>query len=174
MNSLCSGPHRVFKRKVIEREEEKIMNNFYPTYSNYPQGYNAVPVQSARQGIIWVNGEEGARAYAMAPNSNVMLLDAENEGRFYIKSADNIGMSSLRIFEYKEILDAQPVSQMHTQTQYHNGPVEYATKQELQELKDMINSLSLQARGGGRNEQSVQPAQYRANKNVSGPNNPRE
>ena len=93
-----------------------------------------------------------------------VLLDAENEGRFYIKSADNIGMCSLRIFEYKEIIDAQPAQQCG-----NSSPVEYATKQELLELKNMINSLTLKYQGGGRNEQSLQPAQFRA-KNVSNSN----
>jgi len=150
------------------------MNNFYSPYSNYPQGYNAVPVQTNRSsGLIWVNGEEGARSYAIAPNSNVMLLDAENEGRFYIKTADNIGMTSLRVFEYKEIIDVLPNSAHMGNMGHTDQNCEYATKAELQELKDMINSLGYQTRGGGRNEQSVQSAQFRA-KNVPTANSSRE
>ena len=151
------------------------MNNFYTNpYGNYPQYNNAVvaqqmPQQTVRNGINWVNGEEGARAFQIAPNSNVMLLDAENEGMFYIKSADNIGMSTLRIFKYKEIVDTQPVNT----PQMANAPVEYATRQEVQELRDMISSLTYQHRGGGRNEQSIQSAQYRA-KNNAGSAEPRE
>lgn len=135
------------------------MNNYYQNpYGAYPQQYvsPAVPqVQNVnRQSIIWVNGEEGARAYQLAPNSSAMLLDAENEGRFYIKTTDNIGMCTIRVFDYKEIIDVTPPS-MPTQDMSM-----YATRQELQELKDMINSLK-----GGRHEQSIQSAQYRA-KNV--------
>lgn len=141
------------------------MNNYYSPYLYQTPSPVTVQQPTTRQnGIIWVNGEEGARSYAMVPNSNVMLLDAENEGRFYIKSADNIGMCSLRIFEYKEIIDAQPAQQFN-----NSSPVEYATKQELLELKNMINSLTLKYQGGGRNEQSLQPAQFRA-KNVSNSN----
>ena len=133
------------------------MNNFYGNpYGVYPQGYNSpiVPqqTQTPRPGINWVNGEEGARAFQIAPNSNVMLLDAENEGMFYIKSADNIGMCTIRTFRYSEVIDAtpQPVQQRM------NDPMsQYATKQELQELKDMITSLK-----GGHHEQSVQPSQF--------------
>ena len=34
----------------------------------------------------------------------VILLDSEAEGKMYIKVSDNIGMSSLRIFNYTEEL----------------------------------------------------------------------
>ena len=137
------------------------MNNFYSNpYGVYQPGYNGPMVpqqtQTPRPGITWVNGEEGARAFQIAPNSNVMLLDAENEGMFYIKSADNIGMCTLRTFRYSEVIDAQPVQQRM------NDPMmdQYATKQELQELKDMINSLK-----GGHHEQSVQSGQFNRPRN---------
>lgn len=81
----------------------------YPT----PYGFNANPMQSygmnattpntpQNNGIIWVQGVEGAKAYQIAPNSNVLLMDSENDGRFYIKTCDNIGMCSMRYFEYIE------------------------------------------------------------------------
>ena len=65
------------------------------------------PIQTFQQnnGIIWVQGIEGAKAYQLAPNSNIMLLDSESDGRFYIKTSDNIGMCSLRIFQYSEVTD---------------------------------------------------------------------
>lgn len=53
------------------------------------------------QGLIWVSGEVGAKSYLVAPNSTVMLMDSESE-TFYLKSTDNAGMPSLRIFDYKE------------------------------------------------------------------------
>ena len=127
------------------------MNNYYSQPYYYPQTspMPAVAANTRPNGIIWVNGEDGARAYAMAPNSNVMLLDAENEGRFYIKTSDNIGMCTIRTFEYKEVIDVQPVMH-HTDVQ-----VEYATKQDIEELRAMINSMK-----GGNHEQSLQSAQY--------------
>jgi hypothetical protein len=52
--------------------------------------------------ILWVNGIEGAKAWQLGPNSMAILLDSEADGKMYIKVSDNIGMSSLRIFNYVE------------------------------------------------------------------------
>ena len=61
-----------------------------------------VQVQQPNNGLIWVQGESGAKSYLVAPNATVMLMDSEGE-RFYLKSADASGMPlPLRIFDYKE------------------------------------------------------------------------
>lgn len=53
-------------------------------------------------GILWVQGEAGAKSWAVAPGKSVMLMDSESS-TFYIKSSDNSGMPMpLRIFDYKE------------------------------------------------------------------------
>lgn len=65
-------------------------------YNYYPQ----------TNGINWVQGIEGAKAWQMLPNSNAVLMDSEIDGRFYIKVCDSIGMSTLRSFEFKEISQA--------------------------------------------------------------------
>lgn len=57
--------------------------------------------QNVNQGILWVQGEAGAKSYLVAPNTSVLLMDSENE-RFYIKTTDSAGMPTLRTFEYKE------------------------------------------------------------------------
>ena len=89
-------------------------NNGFPmTYQQmYPQ-YNYVPQQQIQQpqvvqqpanenGILWVQGEAGAKSWAVAPGKSVMLMDSESN-TFYIKSSDNSGMPMpLRIFDYTE------------------------------------------------------------------------
>ncbi len=40
---------------------------------------------------IWVQGEEGAKAFMVAPGNSVMLMDSENTV-FYLKSSDQSGM----------------------------------------------------------------------------------
>ena len=63
-------------------------------------------VQQPNNGLIWVQGESGAKSYLVAPGNTVMLMDSEGE-RFYLKSADASGMPMpLRIFEYKETNEA--------------------------------------------------------------------
>lgn len=133
------------------------MNQYYAQpYGGMYQQPNMMAVQNRQStGIIWVNGEEGARSFVMAPNSNAVLLDAENEGRFYIKTTDNIGMCNIRTFNFKEVIDVNPNSAANS--------VQFATKQDIQELHDMMGSFKTQLdalKGGTPHEQSVQSTQY--------------
>ena len=115
------------------------MNNANP-YMSRPQAFQ--PQQN--NGIIWVQGIEGAKAYQLAPNSNIMLLDSENDGRFYIKTSDNIGMCNLRIFQYSELTD-QPVETPSVDLS------QYVTREEL---KNILAGLG----GNSNGEQSVSTA----------------
>ena len=73
----------------------------YPQY-NYQQQPVVQQPQTADNGILWVQGEAGAKSWAVAPGKSVMLMDSESN-TFYIKSSDNSGMPMpLRIFDYKE------------------------------------------------------------------------
>ena len=83
--------------------------------NNYLQNYQS-------NMINWVQGLEGAKAYPLTANSNVVLMDSENEGIFYIKVSDNIGMSNIRKFKYQEIIEP---------TKTEN---QYVTKEELKEI----------------------------------------
>lgn len=75
----------------------------YPQYNYVPQQQQVVqqaPVND--NGILWVQGEAGAKSWAVAPGKSVMLMDSESN-TFYIKSSDNSGMPMpLRIFDYTE------------------------------------------------------------------------
>ena len=106
--------------------------------------YNQNPYQKPfmypqQNGIIWVQGIEGAKAYQLTPNSNVMLMDSESNNRFYIKVSDNVGMCTLRIFEYTEI----------TNTPSND---EYVKKSDLKaEVESLVNSML----GGTSNESAI-------------------
>ena len=63
---------------------------------------NVAPVQQNNNGIIWIQGEQAAKSYMVAPNNTVLLMDSESQ-RFYLKSTDASGMPlPLRVFEYTE------------------------------------------------------------------------
>lgn len=78
-------------------------------YNLYPPQYypGAQPMQysaptQTNSGIIWVQGENAAKAYPVAAGQSALLMDSENSV-FYIKSTDQSGMpQQLRIFDYKE------------------------------------------------------------------------
>ena len=83
-------------------------------------------------GIIWVQGIEGAKAYQLRPNSNAVLLDSESEGRFYIKTADNIGMCNLRVFDYTEVTNT-PTPNIDMSA--------YVTKEELKSILAQMGGM---------------------------------
>ena len=81
------------------------VNSAYPKTTS-PSYFNSTYGAAApTNNIIWVQGIEGAKAWQLSPNSMAILLDSEMEGKMYIKVSDNIGMSSLRIFNYVEELN---------------------------------------------------------------------
>lgn len=74
----------------------------YPQYNYVPQQQQVVQQPVNDNGILWVQGEAGAKSWAVAPGKSVMLMDSESN-TFYIKSSDQSGMPMpLRIFDYKE------------------------------------------------------------------------
>ena len=83
------------------------MNNFnyIPQKNQFSSYFNpATGASASTNNIVWVQGIEGAKAWQLNPNSMVILLDSEAEGKMYIKVSDNIGMCTLRIFNYTEEL----------------------------------------------------------------------
>jgi hypothetical protein len=75
---------------------------YYPAYQ--PQMYQNqyMPQTQQQNGLIWVQGEAGAKSYPVSSGQSVLLMDSESN-RFFIKSADASGMPlPLRIFDYSE------------------------------------------------------------------------
>ena len=132
-------------------------NNGFPmTYPQmYPQ-YNYVPQQPVVQqqqvqqpqqvqqsandsGILWVQGEAGAKSWAVAPGRSVMLMDSESN-TFYIKSSDASGMPMpLRIFDYTERSTQQPQAQV---IQHHD--IDTSKFVTWDALEEKLNSLRAQ------------------------------
>lgn len=107
-------------------------------------------------GLIWVQGEAGAKAYLIVPGSTVMLMDSETM-RFYLKSADASGVPSLRIFEYNEVSHGAP-------TAPQAAPNEQGiTKAEYDELMARYDELSARI-----DRLSVPEAPKRTTKKVTG------
>lgn len=123
---------------------------YYPTQNNaYPTQMNVAPTQPTQNnGIIWVSGEAGAKAYMVAPNTTVQLWDSD-ENVIYIKSADASGMPSMKVLDYT-IRDNTP-----------KGPnlgaqSDYVTRSELQGVLDELNALKAKLDGkAAKNESAV-------------------
>lgn len=111
--------------------------------------------QTYNQGLLWVQGEAGAKSFLVAPGASVLLMDSE-ASKFYIKSADNAGMPNMRTFEYKEVLPNQSPQPLE-----ESKVAGYATQEEIAELKKQIEELKQKLEE--KNEPTIQPVKRRAN-----------
>jgi hypothetical protein len=97
--------------------------------------------QSQNNGIIWVQGQEGAKGYQLPPNSNVILMDSGGS-YFYIKTTDASGMPQMRMFSFTEVTNQLPSS-----ADTGVDVSQFVTHDELNKLKDdlgnYINSIFL-------------------------------
>ena len=86
----------------------------YPNYFNSPSltGVNGqFPTQynsMMKQEIVKVNGENGARAYQLAPNSSVLLLD-ENNPIVWLVQADGAGYKTISPYSITPYQPKPPV-----------------------------------------------------------------
>ena len=110
----------------------------YPSYNYVPQQQlNQPVVQQVTQpvndtGILWVQGEAGAKSWAVAPGKSVMLMDSESN-TFYIKSSDNSGMPMpLRIFDYTERTQQLTQSVNAIQHEQQIDTSQFITKEEFE------------------------------------------
>lgn len=101
------------------------------------QGPQMPPVQSQQNGqsMVWVNGEQEAMGYLVAPNSAVALWDS-NSPTIYLKQADASGKPSIKIYDLVERSNA-------TRTAPAQEPsIRYATKDDLDALAARVDALS--------------------------------
>ena len=82
-------------------------NNYFPMgyQQSYPQfqqpQYQQPQANQPSNGIVWVQGIEGAKAHPVQAGQAVLLMDSD-ANCLYLKSADQTGMPTLRIFDYTE------------------------------------------------------------------------
>ena len=97
----------------------------------YQQMYQPAPMQS-NNGLLWVQGEAGAKSYLVAPSTTVLLMDSEAQ-RFYLKSSDAAGMPTMKTFEYSEVTALPKAEAVYTEP-----PV---SRSEFLQLKEAVARL---------------------------------
>lgn len=156
--------------------------NYSNPYSMYPaasyqQSYAQQPAQQYTQsaqastphpvGLIWVDGEVGAKAYQMPagwmPNTPLPLWDT-NDTVIYLKSVNPMGMPNpLQKIHYElEAHKSVPVPvQSAQQGMLPSGESrpDYVTREDLERMKDELRTAISEAtatkKGGRNNESSV-------------------
>jgi hypothetical protein len=126
------------------------MYNFYPYYNNGAMPdmlgqLRSQPMQPVQQnnGIVWVQGENAAKSYPVAPNTTVMLLDSESSV-FYLKTSDVSGMPlPLRVFDYKE--RTQNPTVLPTDAPQGGFAVDLSNYVTYDQLNDILDNLGQNA-----------------------------
>lgn len=102
--------------------------------------------------INWIQGEEEAKSYSLAPNSNVALIDG-NKNILYLKSCDSMGMCTLKAFAVTELEENKPENIPQPDMS------DYVRRDEFEKLKEMINNI-----GGDANDKFVSADNGRSGK----------
>ena len=113
-----------------------LYNQPYP--ATYQNPYQPYAYQNDSNGIIWVQGESGAKAYPVQNGKSVVLFDSESE-HFFIKTTDISGMPQpLRIFSYKESNEIEVKPTIDTSN--------FITRDEFEKTIDSLKNRNYQRR----------------------------
>lgn len=127
---------------------------YFPQYQNgavpdmlnqYKGQYQQMPMQPVQQpiqsngGLIWVDNEEQAKNYLVAPNNVIPMFD-KSSSAMYIKSADGAGMPTFK--KYKLIDADEEMPKNAPKTHECTCGDKYATKEQINDLKAKLDDLT--------------------------------
>ena len=123
-----------YRPNYYDPVQQNIMGQFNQQFQQPVAPPTTQPMpQNGNNGLIWVQGEAGAKSYIVAPGNTVMLMDSEGE-RFYLKSADASGMPMpLRIFDYKERTNANTSDFKAPTSDFSELDGKYITREEFEQ-----------------------------------------
>ena len=125
----------------------------YPQYQNgavpdmlgqYKGQYQQMPMQPIQQpiqsngGLIWVDNEEQAKNYLVAPNNVVPMFD-KSSSAMYIKSSDGAGMPTFKKYKLIDVDEEMPKNAPKTHECTCGD--KFATKEQLNALEGKINDI---------------------------------
>ena len=102
-----------------------------PSYQQQQQAQNNQQSNN-NNFMVWVQGEAGAKAYALPPNTTLPLWDSEAQV-IYIKSVDGSGKPTMTILDYVD---------RNAQTDVVEQSVEYATKEQVEALNSQFATIN--------------------------------
>lgn len=152
----------VLNQQMAQLEQEyaqkkaSLMQNFYSQQQNSSwnqQNTQTAQQQSPRQNVNWiyVSGVDGAKNQIVQPGQTAWMMD-NNDPYFYVKSVDNVGSSTFRIFQFAEVQEVTPEQTAQPQIDLS----QYVQRGEFDALKAQLEEYT-----------STQPKrQQKANKGV--------
>ena len=120
------------------------VNQFAPMY-----GQPSQPSAPISNDMIWVQGESGAKAYLVAPNTTVTLWDSENP-TIYVKSADASGMPTMRVLDFVE-RNSAPLKKEKESDCHCKGKLE-VIQQKLEDFEKDIEFLKSEYKNYSKNK----------------------
>lgn len=124
---------------------------YYPQ-SNYPQpnynnAYNYQQMMAQQQTmpqiqqpnylpLTYVNGEEGAKAYIVSPNTTIYLRDSDSN-KLFIKSSDNNGKYTIEAYELTPIGENSQKAQISHES---IDPNQFISKEQLSALESKFDA----------------------------------
>lgn len=128
-----------------------VMTGYRNPYQRYYDEYLGI---NNKRGINWVQGLEGAKSYNdIKPKETVLLMDSEDD-RLFIKSCDEIGKPSIRIFRLTE--EFEKPKEVTKENNSNIDMSDYVKRDEIQNIIfDMIGGLNNVKEQSGEFVQSV-------------------
>lgn len=102
-----------------------------PMQQSMPQPVQQNPI--AQGGVQWVNGEQEARGYLIAPNSAVALWDS-TAPTVYLKQSDASGKPTLKIYDLVERTET-------ASTASQGKAPDYVTREEFDRLAALVGEI---------------------------------
>ena len=130
----------------LDQEYAQRKANLMQSFYNQPQGGSwgqqsaqtqTQPTPSQNVNWIQVSGIDGAKNQIVQPGQTAWMMD-NNQPYFYVKSVDNVGSSTFRIFQFAEVAD---VAQEQT-AQPQIDLSDYVPRGEFDALKAQVEQLT--------------------------------
>ena len=99
---------------------------YQPTLSYQQQYQPTMQPQQPVNGLVQIDGIEGANMYPLPPNSTSPALFFKNEAKFAVKSTDGGGAVTVRVFNFEE------------ETLQTSNPNDIITRQDLEDFKKQV------------------------------------
>ena len=115
-----------------------MLNQYKGQYQQMPMQPVQQPIQS-NGGLIWVDNEEQAKNYLVAPNNVIPMFD-KSSSAMYIKSADGAGMPTFKKYKLIDVDEETPKNAPKTHECTCGD--KYATKEQINDLRAKLDDLT--------------------------------
>lgn len=154
MNPALNQQMAQLEQEYMQRRNE-LMQSFYnhQNNNNWNQQNTQAQQTVSTQNVNWiqVSGIDGAKNQIVQQGHTAWMMD-NNAPYFYVKSVDNVGSCTFRIFQFAEVQEVAPEQPEQQQIDLS----QYVQRGEFEQLKALIEQFA--------NEQKKKP--LKANKEV--------